>query len=624
MVPETPVTLSAVAKPKLEHSPSSTIQNTVFGRQIPYFVIQRWVVLTYNVYCQYFKNITTRFRDWFPRLIPLISLLGGAVPKMHIRNHIAQCQSQWSTNFQEFLVFLISELIEGSWAEMNQFAGSTKETNHGHRYDIIDDGCGQTLQKMYRDAQAAICKREPPFKALTETTDPALIKEWSAMPMTWEIEKGKYLSPYDAHIENGPPTHRSAYEKLLLAELNKSMVRRVSVSGDTVCITKGLLLEKEQHQIKVILKTSTLDKAVRRKSKLRTDITTWCMAQLDRFPTLQREVDGPKVAPEETRLLLPSWFDASQRQILQMVELATTEYQLREGMAHDALQDVRNAIKTFNFNLKFMIDKKVRGQTAGTRAQSFLRTLANDRLIAANEYRTTRGALLSLGLREDDSTLQPLADNELYSKNNTESTKLGESKEVDPWFWSVGRPAGMSTEQDSSGVWRWFRDRANLQRAKEQAELVDVEFDRTITAFEKSASAWKILHSECMPGSGEASYAHNKYLMYIMLAQHCSAAKVKAPGLSEKDEEDELAKALDLLKKKKKSNQELPEDWEVNGLRYSALTRPATIWTPAIHTFPVGATSTDGKLNVIPSYPIPSYGGSGGIGVSGMVWIIMG
>lgn len=62
---------------------------------------------------------------------------------MHIRNHIAQCQSQWSTNFQEFLAFLIGELIEGSWAEMNQFAGSTKETNHGHRHDIIDDGCGQ-------------------------------------------------------------------------------------------------------------------------------------------------------------------------------------------------------------------------------------------------------------------------------------------------------------------------------------------------------------------------------------------------------------------------------------------------------------------------------------------------
>lgn len=104
---------------------------------------QRWIILSYDVYCQYFKNITTRFEKWFPKLMGLIERLGGVVPKMHIRNHVAQCQTQWSTNFQEFLAFLIGELIEGSWAELNQFAGSTKETNHGHRHDILDDGFGQ-------------------------------------------------------------------------------------------------------------------------------------------------------------------------------------------------------------------------------------------------------------------------------------------------------------------------------------------------------------------------------------------------------------------------------------------------------------------------------------------------
>jgi hypothetical protein len=104
---------------------------------------QRWILLTYDVYCQYFKNITSRFSVWFPTLAKFIARLGGAVPKMHIRNHVAQCNTQWSTNFTEYVGFLIGELIEGSWAELNQFAGSTKETNHGHRHDILDDGCGQ-------------------------------------------------------------------------------------------------------------------------------------------------------------------------------------------------------------------------------------------------------------------------------------------------------------------------------------------------------------------------------------------------------------------------------------------------------------------------------------------------
>ncbi|KAJ7645719.1 hypothetical protein B0H17DRAFT_959474 [Mycena rosella] len=104
---------------------------------------QRWVVLTYDVYCQFYVNISKRFKKWFPSLVGLIDKLSGAVPKMHIRNHIGQCQSQWSTNFNEFLAFIIGELIEGTWAEMNQFAGSTKEQNHGHRHDSLDDGAGQ-------------------------------------------------------------------------------------------------------------------------------------------------------------------------------------------------------------------------------------------------------------------------------------------------------------------------------------------------------------------------------------------------------------------------------------------------------------------------------------------------
>lgn len=104
---------------------------------------QRWIILSYNVYCQYYKRITERFGKWFPGMVDMISRMSGVVPKMHIRNHVAQCQTQWSTNFSEFLAFLIGELIEGSWAELNQFAGSTKEQNHGHRHDSLDDGCGQ-------------------------------------------------------------------------------------------------------------------------------------------------------------------------------------------------------------------------------------------------------------------------------------------------------------------------------------------------------------------------------------------------------------------------------------------------------------------------------------------------
>ncbi|KAJ7912440.1 hypothetical protein B0H13DRAFT_1613667 [Mycena leptocephala] len=432
-----------------------------------------WVLLTYDVYCQYFKKITSRFAKWFPTLAGFIERLGGAVPKMHIRNHVAQCNTQWSTNFTEYVAFLIGELIEGSWAELNQFAGSTKETNHGHRHDILDDGCGQwnwdkviqmgqTLLKMYREACAAIRKRSPVFEEFTAALDPKLIEKWSAMKKKWTIgDDGKYWSPYDAHIKNGtgfivleahcpltrgagPPTHRSAYEKLITAELTKSLARGAPCAGITEFISKGLHIEKEQHRIASITKTSTTDKAVGAKASLRKELTTWRIAQFERFPGLMSYIaEQSAIAPEKQKLFLPSAFDGRTRASLGLKELGDAEYKLREGQAHDALEDVRVAIKTFNFNVAFKI-AHIQGQSANTRAQNFLRTLANDRILAADEYRRARTALLALGLSETDPIIKHLVNDELYAKNTRDSPKMGESGDVDPWFWTVGRPAGLT------------------------------------------------------------------------------------------------------------------------------------------------------------------------------------
>ncbi|KAJ7602837.1 hypothetical protein DFH06DRAFT_986580 [Mycena polygramma] len=416
----------------------------------------RWIVLTYDVYCQYYKNITTRFVSWFPSLVGLVKRLTGAVPKMHIRNHIAQCQTQWSTNFEEYLAFLIGELIEGSWAELNQFAGSTKETNHGHRHDILDDGCGQwnwdkviqmgeTLLRMYREACAAVRKRSPVFEQLSEATDPELLAEWTALPKKWEFRKGVYWSPYQVNLKNGPPTHRGAYEKLITAELAKSIERGTVCGGNTEFISKGLRLEQLQHKITRTLRTSTTDNAVAAKASLRKELTVWRVSQYERFPALQSEIGAESsITVEKQKLFLPSSFNETRRITLGMQDLARTEFTLREGQAHDALEDVRVAIKTFNFNVAFKITQ-VKGQSANTRAQNFLRTLANDRIVAADQYRVARAALLNLGL--SDPSLQPLINDELYAKNTRDAPKMGDSGAVDPWFWTVGRPANLTPRE---------------------------------------------------------------------------------------------------------------------------------------------------------------------------------
>ena len=71
--------------------------------------------------------------------------------------------------------------------------------------------------------------------------------------------------------------------------------------------------------------------------------------------------------------------------MLGLDDLGAIEYDLREGQAYDALHEVREAIKTFNYNLAFK-KTNIHGQRANTHAQSFLRSLTGDKVSAADKY----------------------------------------------------------------------------------------------------------------------------------------------------------------------------------------------------------------------------------------------
>lgn len=103
---------------------------------------QRWIMLSYDIWCQYSVNLKNRFKKYFPKIAPLIAKTRGAIPKMHIKNHKLLCQVLWAFNYLEHSGETYGEYIESGWSEQNQAAGSTKEQNDGHRHDSIDDFCG--------------------------------------------------------------------------------------------------------------------------------------------------------------------------------------------------------------------------------------------------------------------------------------------------------------------------------------------------------------------------------------------------------------------------------------------------------------------------------------------------
>jgi hypothetical protein len=102
----------------------------------------------------------------------------------------------------------------------------------------------------------------------------------------------------------------------------------------------------------------------------------------------------------------------------------------------------------------------VHGQGPVTRAKDFLQSLARDKVSAADKYRNARNALLALGLPSDDTTFQPLLNSELWMKDIDEPHVFGSGHIQNPWFWSVGRPSGMSDAEDADwsleGVFNFY------------------------------------------------------------------------------------------------------------------------------------------------------------------------
>jgi len=137
--------------------------------------------------------------------------------------------------------------------------------------------------------------------------------------------------------------------------------------------------------------TPTQSGAIQRaRNKIQQELISWHQIQFVSCPLLKPYIGViDPISPETAELMLPSYFDQHMREHLGLTSLAAIEYQLCEGQAYDALEDVREKIKIFNANLDFK-KANVFGQRANTRAQGFLSQLAADKVSGAEKYRIAR------------------------------------------------------------------------------------------------------------------------------------------------------------------------------------------------------------------------------------------
>ncbi|KAF9529568.1 hypothetical protein CPB83DRAFT_812024, partial [Crepidotus variabilis] len=183
---------------------------------------QRWIMLSYDIWCAYGVNLKKRFQEWFPNASTLLDNLRGAIPKMHIKNHIEACQLLFAFNYLEGSGDTCGEIVESGWSVGNQAAGSTKEMNDGHRHDVLDDyhtyynfmktrKIASSNYFTYNSCLDQLRSKETKFCALESSLPLDVIQRWSQLDDQPQRKGKNVISVHIAQYGKGPPTQEKAY-----------------------------------------------------------------------------------------------------------------------------------------------------------------------------------------------------------------------------------------------------------------------------------------------------------------------------------------------------------------------------------------------------------------------------
>lgn len=102
------------------------------------------VVISYDIACQWYKNLAKRIRGLPDSIQDNIARLLDAdgvdffVPKMHLSAHKAECYTKFSSNLREGNGRNCGEEPERVWSKGDDSANSTKEMRLYHRQDTLN------------------------------------------------------------------------------------------------------------------------------------------------------------------------------------------------------------------------------------------------------------------------------------------------------------------------------------------------------------------------------------------------------------------------------------------------------------------------------------------------------
>ncbi|KAK1226180.1 hypothetical protein PQX77_010857 [Marasmius sp. AFHP31] len=575
----------------------------------------RWLFGSYDLWCIWIKNFLKRLEknsEFFndKDLLELLESVVGAIPQGHIDGHGDDCKKKYHYAYTKFVAMTIGELVETPWAVEKMTAAMTRQMNDGHRHDILDDfhgfwnwlkvqKLGLFLKLKWAKSGHKLLELTKPHEILTSSFESTVIAEWRALyakplpgPRDNNVE-----DLFVSRVAQKIPSFSSRISEQMTQEKVR-LATRDGLDGVTDLLVTGINLDSKRRKLVHLasLKNPPKEKVKKLNAarvRLHKDALAFGEMMASYFPLLvpllqsqAKEVDLDR--PEHWDLPLPSTFSEKDRDTCGLRVAADIERSLREGQAHDYLEDVRTRIL---MNNHIIAVKKIdaTGQRQHTRARALLRTQMNGARDSLRLYNYNRQCLVALGMDENNAVLKKLEEGELWCRSVSQARHLGSSSEPDPWYWSIGTQFGSDGESEE---WKlemhrvkWFRDRAVIDRWTEEKDILEAEYQRVITAHGRMEEIWTTMGGEYEMLShaiksadvvdtqhrnimrGFQAYAHKQANVYARLKtdvieQWSLKEKVKPPR-KRKWSSDDHAELTEAEVKEEKEEQEWEDldDW---------------------------------------------------------------
>ncbi|KIK13300.1 hypothetical protein PISMIDRAFT_31188 [Pisolithus microcarpus 441] len=347
--------------------------------------------ILYDITCQWHKSLYQRMMS-LPQEVQLdlsAKHISFFVLKFHLPTHIMPCQWKYSFNWTCGVGHTDDEVPEHGWAHINPVGSSTKVMGPGHRRDTIDDFFGDWNWKKSIALDFEELKKSLSFKY------PEQLSTWQQQVEDWEDDLSK-PNPFEVKEISITQANICLWLTMEEAQASQSSLEpplHPNISP-SILISAGVDLEDQQLHLRTNLTKLGLHATDAQKAKMqqRSNALACCIEVWMKMHTLY--IPGMAAfAPEDIPLYLPLQINCK---FSCSHNLESIKFQLQEGQANDALNELHQGLQSIVYMLKFK-DRFLCGQGANTRACNCLKNVDAKIDLSVAKYHAAHRALCTLG-----------------------------------------------------------------------------------------------------------------------------------------------------------------------------------------------------------------------------------